>query len=130
MSIKISIKKLREFGFIMSFLFPLFIGWFFPFIVGNNFKFWTLCVGCLSFIFATYRPKLLYYPYILWMHFGKILGWLNSRLILGMIFFSVLLPISILMKVFGHDPLRKKKFNQKSYRELKINHKFNFKKIF
>ena len=130
MSINTSTKKLREFGFTISFLFPLFIGWFLPYLAGQNFRIWTLFFGLLSLIFAINRPNLLYYPYIFWMQIGKILGWLNSRLILGMIFFSVLLPISILMKVFGHDPLRKKKSNQKSYRELKINHKFNFKKIF
>ena len=83
-----------------------------------------------SLIFALIRPNLLFYPYKAWMKLGYILGWINSRIILGLVFFIVLLPIAIFMKFFGHDPLRIKKSNQKSYKEDKINHKVNLKKIF
>ncbi len=64
------------------------------------------------------------------MKIGHILGWLNSNKILGLVFLFVLQPIALIMRIFGHDPLRTRKFAKKSYREIKTNHKVNFKKIF
>ena len=81
-------------------------------------------------ILGILRPGLLLYPYKAWMKLGHILGWVNSRIILGLVFLIVLQPIALIMRIFGHDPLRTKKFAQESYREIKTNHKVNLKKIF
>ncbi len=123
-------KILREFGFLISVFFPFLIGWILPAFVGHPFRFWTLWISLPALILALTKPILLFYPYKAWMKLGHILGWINSRIILGMVFFIVLQPIALLMKSFGHDPLRLKKSNQKSYKENKINHKINLKKIF
>ena len=64
------------------------------------------------------------------MKIGHILGWLNSRIILGLVFLIVLQPIALIMRFFGHDPLKTKKLAQKSYRENKTNQKINLKKFF
>jgi len=130
MTKNITNKILREFGFLISFIFPILIGWILPALGGHAFRFWTLWISLPALILALFRPGLLFYPYKAWMKLGYILGWINSRIILGMVFFIVLQPIALLMKVFGHDPLRLKKSNQKSYKEDKINHKINLKKIF
>ena len=123
-------KTLREFGFLISFMFPFLIGWILPLIGGHAFRTWTLWLGIISLILAISKPRLLMYPYRAWMKLGHILGWVNSRIILGLVFLIVLQPIALIMRIFGHDPLRTKKFSQKSYRELKTNHKVNLKKIF
>ena len=81
-------------------------------------------------ILGILRPGLLLYPYRAWMKLGHILGWVNSRIILGLVFLIVLQPIALIMRILGHDPLKTKKFAQKSYREIKTNHKVNLKKIF
>ena len=83
-----------------------------------------------SLILAISKPGLLLYPYRAWMKLGHILGWLNSRVILGLVFLIVLQPIALIMRILGHDPLKTKKLPQKSYREIKTNHKVNLKKIF
>ena len=64
------------------------------------------------------------------MKIGYILGWLNSRIILALVFLIVVQPIALIMRVLGHDPLKMKMNSQKSYREIKTNQKVNFKKIF
>ena len=97
---------------------------------GHPFRVWTLFISMPAGILGILRPALLLYLYIAWMKLGHILGWVNSRIILGLVFLIVLIPISIVMKSIGHDPLRTKKFTQKSYREIKTNHKVNLKKIF
>tara|TARA_Y100000589_G_C27066467_1_gene593526 strand:- start:372 stop:770 length:399 start_codon:yes stop_codon:yes gene_type:complete len=124
-------KKLKEFGILICFCFPLFIGWLIPFLTGHTFKFWTLLIGLVSLILSIVNPYLLYYPYKLWMALGNILSWLNSRLILGMVFFAILLPIALIMKMFGYDPLRKKQQNNnKTYREENKDNKIDLTKIF
>ena len=123
-------KTLREFGFLICLTFPFLIGWVLPLLGGHPFRVWTLFISMPAGILGIFRPDLLIYPYIAWMKLGHILGWVNSRIILGLVFLIVLMPISLVMKSIGHDPLRTKKFTQKSYREIKTNHKVNFKKIF
>ena len=126
----ISQKILREFGFLLGFAFPFLIGWFLPFLGGHSFRSWTLWISIPSLVLAISKPGLLYYPYRVWMQLGHVLGWLNSRIILGLVFLIVLQPIALIMRIFGYDPLRVKKYPRKSYRELKTNHKVNLKKIF
>ena len=123
-------KTLREFGFLIGFIFPFLIGWILPLIGGHSFRTWTLFISIPSIILAISKPRLLIYPYKAWMKLGYILGWVNSRIILGLVFLIILQPIALIMRIFGHDPLRTKKFAQKSYREIKTNHKVNLKKIF
>ena len=123
-------KTLREFGFLMGFIFPFLIGWILPLIGGHSFRTWTLFISVPSIILAFTNPILLLYPYRAWMKLGHILGWVNSRIILGLVFLIVLQPIALIMRIFGHDPLRTKKNTHKSYREIKTNYKVNLKKIF
>ena len=123
-------KTLREFGLLIGFAFPFLIGWALPFIGGHSFRTWTLWFGIPSFILAILKPGLLSYPYRVWMKLGHILGWVNSRLILGLVFLIVLQPIALIMRIFGYDPLRTKKYNEISYREIRTNGKVNLKKIF
>ena len=123
-------KKLREFGFLIGFIFPFFIGWILPIIGGHSFRTWTLFISIPSIILAFTKPIFLLYPYRTWMKLGHILGWVNSRIILGLVFLIVLQPIALIMRFLGHDPLRTKMSAQKSYREIKTNYKVNLKKIF
>ena len=83
-----------------------------------------------SLIIGIINPSLLFYPYKVWMKLGHILGWVNSRIILGLVFVIVLQPISLIMRIFNYDPLRKKKNNQKSYREVIKEKSINLNRIF
>ena len=130
MQISISKKQLRGFGLLIGLGFPILIGWIIPGISGHSFRSWTLWIGVPSLILAIIKPLLLFYPYKIWMAIGNSLGWVNSRMILGLVFILVLQPIALIMRVFGYDPLRGKKINQISYRELKENHKNDLTRIF
>ena len=118
MKSNISERQLRKFGFLMGIVFPIIIGFLIPSIWGHMFKVWTLWIGIPSLTLGIFRPRLLLYPYKFWMGIGHILGWVNSRLILGLVFILVLQPIAIVMKVFGYDPLKiRKEIHKTSYRE-------------
>ena len=127
---QISQKKLKDFGLIIGFSFPLIIGFLIPFFWGHPFRTWTIFVGALSLILSLVKPKALYLPYKLWIKLGNILGWINSRIVLGIVFFCVLLPIAILMKILGYDPLNKNKLSSNTYKEYKLNHNIDINRIF
>ena len=126
----ISKKQLREFGFLIGFGFPIIVGWIIPAISGHIFRSWSLWIGFPSLILGIIKPSLLFYPYKSWMKLGHALGWINSRIILGLIFIVVVQPIAFIMKLFGYDPLRKKKNFEVSYREKRKNHMVDLTKIF
>ena len=46
--------------------------------------------------------------YRAWMTFGDVAGWLNTRVILLLLFYVVVLPVGLIMKIFGSDPLHRK----------------------
>ena len=126
----ISQRQLRQFGFLIGIGFPVIIGWIVPAISGHLFRFWSLWIGVPLFILGILRPRLLFYPYQAWMKIGLALGWINSHIVLGLVFLLVLQPISLIMKLFGYDPLKKKKKDLLTFREIKENHKVDLTKIF
>ena len=130
MKSSISKKQLREFGFLIGFGFPFLIGWLLPTIGGHLFRSWTLWVGFTALILGGFNPLMLLYPYKAWMKLGYALGWINSRIVLGLIFFLVLQPIALIMRLCGHDPLRKKWDRSNTYREINEDHQINLTRIF
>ena len=126
----ISKKQLREFGLLIGLGIPVVIGWVIPAIGGHMFRTWTLWIGLPSLITGITQPSLLLYPYKGWMKLGHVLGWINSRIILGLVFLIVLQPIALIMRLFNYDPLRKKKNNQKSYREVIKEKSIDLNRIF
>ena len=126
----ISNKILREFGFLIAIGIPIFVGLILPLLSGHTLRYWTLFVGLPFLFLASFRPDLLYYPYKLWMKLGHVLGWVNSKVILGLVYLFVLQPIAVIMKLSGYDPLRKKKTNKTTYREIRSNFKIDLRKIF
>ena len=81
----ISKNQLREFGLLIGFVFPIFIGWLLPVLTGHEFRAWTLWVGAPSLILGLISPRLLYYPYKFWISLGHALGWVNSKIVLGLV---------------------------------------------
>jgi hypothetical protein len=123
-------NELRNFAFLIAIGTPFLIGWIVPLFHGQPFRIWTLFIS-LPFIFlGVIKPKLLLYPYRGWIALGDFLGNINSRIILGLIFFLVLQPIALFMKLIGHNPLKKNFNSKKSYREIRTNKEINFTKIF
>ena len=126
----ISKKQLREFGLLIGFGFPLLIGWLIPALTGHGFREWTLWVGFIGLIIGLTSPRLLYYPYKFWMKLGLILGWVNSRIILCVVYMIVLIPIAFVMRLIGYDPLRTKQNGKKTYKENRKDHQTDLTRIF
>ena len=126
----ISKKQLREFGLLIGFGFPILIGWLLPSFLGHEFREWTLWIGVTGLILGLTSPRLLLYPYKVWIALGHALGWINSHIILGLVFIFVLQPIAYIMRLAGYDPLRTKRSREKTYRENRKEHTIDLKRIF
>lgn len=126
----ISKKQLREFGILIGFGFPILIGWLIPLLFGHEFREWTLWIGIPGLIIGLAIPRLLHYPYKIWMELGYALGWVNSHIILGLVFIFVVQPIAYIMRFTGYDPLRRHCEGGKTYRENRKNHHTDFTRIF
>ena len=126
----ISKKQLREFGLLIGFGFPILIGWLLPSLFGHQFRLWTLWIGVPGLLIGFTAPRLLHYPYKGWMLLGHVLGFINSHIILGLVFIFVLQPIAYIMRLTGYDPLKTKRKVEKTYREVRKDKNIDLKRIF
>ena len=130
MTNRISKKQLRDFGLLIGFGLPLIVGWLIPSITGHGFRAWTLWISIPTLVIGVLSPRILRKPYQAWMQLGHLLGYVNSRIILGLVFIAVLQPIAFVMRAFGYDPLRAKKSNLLSFKENKKGSKVDLTRIF
>lgn len=131
-------KTLQHFGMIVGGIILLISLW--PFLhhlvaVAFNHSWFRLFLGLfgLGLIwFALSHPKDLETPYEYWMIVGDKLGWFNTRLILGIIFYGLITPLGFIMRTLGHDPLRLKTMpNETTFKEpMKQRNKDHFEKQF
>ena len=126
----INTKQLRNFVLVIGFGFPILIGWLLASFTGHGLRIWTFWVGIPSLILGILAPRLLNYPYRIWMALGHALGWINSRLILGLVYIIVLQPIAYTMRLFRYDPLKLRRKGEKTYRENRKSYKIDFTRIF
>ncbi|GAC14304.1 SxtJ family membrane protein [Aliiglaciecola lipolytica] len=114
------IHGLREFSVTMMWVFPLVFMLFLPWVFERSIPWWPAAFsGCLAILYFVY-PKGLYFPYRGWMAIAGVLGWVNTRLILGLAFFALILPIGLVLRLFGKlqyqtKPDKNKSFWQKSH---------------
>jgi hypothetical protein len=57
-------------------------------------------------------PKALKYPSLFWFKFSEVLGGITSRILLSAIFFLIVSPIALVMRVFGKDQLQLRSHKQ------------------
>ena len=127
---KVNSKELRQFGFSFAILFSLLIGVVFPLITIKSLRLWPILFSFPFFISALFCPTLLFYPFKFWMKFGFIMGRLNSSIVFGLLYLILLIPLSFIMRLFKHNPLKYKFTKVISYREAFENKKNNFDKTF
>lgn len=102
-------KGLRKFGLttgaIIVLLFVLFFPWVFDM---EKMPIWPWVVASLLWIPALVMPNLLGPVYTTWMKIGHALGWVNTRIILGLLFYAIVLPMGLIMRLLGNDPMSRK----------------------
>tara|TARA_Y100000768_G_scaffold185449_1_gene138864 strand:+ start:4645 stop:5025 length:381 start_codon:yes stop_codon:yes gene_type:complete len=110
---KIKVGSNRSFGFVFSIVFLLIALW--PLLNNSEIRIWSLIISAIFLILGFLNSIILNPLNILWFKFGLLLGKLISPLVMGLIFFCVVTPIGILMKIFMKDLLKLKYNNKNSY---------------
>ncbi len=97
----------RSFGVVFAIVFLLIAAW--PLLYGATPRWWAVGVGLVFALIAAFRPRLLAGLNRWWIKLGILLGRLVSPIALGVLFFGVLVPIGVVMRIVGKDPLRLKR---------------------
>ena len=100
-------KEIRQFGLVTGGMLILFFDLLIPWIWGLSMPLWPVVAAAVLASMALVLPAALGPVYKIWMRFAEALGWVNTRIILGLIFFLVFFPFGIVMRMFN-DPMRRK----------------------
>src|SRR5262249_23375077 len=103
----VSQKQLRSFGFTLTGGFAV-IGVAPMLFRRHGPRVWALVISLAALLAGLLVPDLLRWPYQVWMFLGECLGWVNSRIILGGLYYVVVTPMRVLMTLFGRDPMNRK----------------------
>ena len=109
----IKISSNRSFGIVFFVVFLIIS--FYPIINDENIRLWSLLAAFVFLILGILNSRALKPLNRLWFKFGILLGTIISPIIMGIIFFFVVTPTGLLMKLFKKDPLNRKFNNKKSY---------------
>ena len=111
---KIKISSNRNFGLVFFIVFLIVGLW--PLTYENPIRIWSVIISLIFLILGLMKSKLLTPLNILWFKFGMILGAIVAPIIMGVVFFLVVTPIGLVMRIMGKDILNKKyDKNKKTY---------------
>jgi len=112
-------KDLRSFGLLVGCVFCLIGLW--PMVLrGEPMRLWALGLGGTLIVLGGIAPQLLAPAHMGWMRIGHILGWINTRILLGIVFYGLVTPIGLFFRLTGKDTVRQT-FSEgsQSYRVLR-----------
>ena len=125
---EIKISSNQSFGFVFSFIFLIIALW--PLLHMESIRHWSIAISIIFFILGVLNSKILTPFNRLWFKFGILLGSIISPIIMLIIFFFVVTPIGLFMRIIGKDLLYLKKNNKKTYWIKKENLKSSMKNQF
>jgi hypothetical protein len=99
-------STLRQFGLMIGGIFLLIGVW--PFVWRQEaVRIWAVVPGSLLAMAGLVMPGILKHIYQGWMWVGHVMGWVNTRIILGVLFYGIVTPMGLIMKMTGRDPMRR-----------------------
>ena len=101
----ISAPELRQFGLLFGAILVLIFGLLLPFFIGYRFPLWPWVAAVLFTVLALLAPTALTPFYRGWMRFGLIAGFINTRIIMLVLYYALFVPTGLVMKLFGRDAL-------------------------
>ena len=109
----IKIGSNRSFGIVFFVVFLLIA--LYPLLNEENIRIWSLIISFIFLVLGIFNSKILSPLNKVWFKFGILLGKIISPIVMGLVFFLVVTPTGILMKIFRKDLLNLKINNDKSY---------------
>lgn len=101
-------KGLREFAFVTAALFAGLFGLLLPWLFNATYPTWPWLLGAVLTAWGTLAPTSLRPFYRTWMKFGLLLNRITTPLVLGIVFYLVVFPIGLIMRLTGRDPMTRR----------------------
>ncbi len=101
---KIKLSSNRSFGLVFFVVFLIIALW--PLKSGEEFRLWSLVLSIIFFILGVLNSKLLTPLNRLWIKFGFFLGTVVSPIVMGMVYFIVVTPTGLFMRLLGKNLLK------------------------
>ena len=103
---EIKMSSNRNFGLVFFVVFLIFSFW--PLTYNGSIRIWFAIISLIFLILGLMNSKLLTPLNKLWFKFGIILGAIIAPIVMGVVFFFVVTPIGIIMRIMGKDLLKRK----------------------
>tara|TARA_B100000945_G_C19861168_1_gene358476 strand:- start:87 stop:461 length:375 start_codon:yes stop_codon:yes gene_type:complete len=103
----------KKFGILFFIVFLIISLW--PLLNNGQVRYWSLIISSIFLVSAFLFPKPLKPLNKVWIKFGETLGRIIAPIVMSLVFFIVLTPIGIILKIFGKDVLRLKSSKKKTY---------------
>ena len=98
-------KELRHFGLLVGAIFAVIGVW--PLVFRSEpLRLWALGPGGLLILLGAILPQALAPIHKGWMWVGHVLGWINTRILLGIVFYGLVTPIGLVFRLMGKDTMR------------------------
>jgi Saxitoxin biosynthesis operon protein SxtJ len=99
-------RQLRDFGLLVGGIFGVIGLW--PLLWRQQSpRLWALALAVALVLPALVAPPILAPAYRAWMKLAEVLAWVNTRIVLGVVFYGVVTPIGLVMRLTGRDPMRR-----------------------
>lgn len=110
-------RQLRWFGAILALAFIVVFCLLLPWRYSREIPWWPVGIAAILVPLAAAWPQALAPLHRGWMRVGNVLGWINTRLLLGAVFFLLVVPLGALMRLLGrHGIARGRDASAASYR--------------
>lgn len=100
--------ELRKFGLTTGAIVVVLFGLLLPWLFSRSYPYWPWVLAGILWVWALIAPATLKPVYDGWMKVGHVLGWINTRIILGLMFFTVFFAAGLILKALGKDPMSRK----------------------
>ena len=126
---KIEKSTNRSFGLVFFIVFLIIGLW--PLAHEGSVRYWSFVIALIFLFLGILNSKILTPLNVLWSKFGELLGIVIAPIVMGIIFFLVVTPTGLIMRMFGKDLLRNKfQINNESYWIKKEKNKSSMKNQF
>ena len=112
----LSVRELRRFGLVLAAALVVVFALLLPWLFGRVWPRWPWAVAIVLIALALVHPRALAPLHRGWMKVGHVLGAINSRIVLGALFFLIIVPLGFVLRVLGKNPMRSADPQASSYR--------------
>ena len=96
---------LRNFGLSTGAIFAVLFGLLFPWVFDRSFPLWPWILFAILAVWAFAAPSTLNPVYRGWMRLGLLISRITTPMVLGIVFYLLIMPFGLVRRTFGSDPM-------------------------